>query len=99
MRSSLRGVDFVARYGGEEFGIVLIETAKERAVRFAERLRKKIEEEVFPFQEKQPKGNLTITIGIAGFPEDTAIAEELIKRADQALYRGKEAGRNRTEEY
>ena len=99
MRGSLRGVDFVARYGGEEFVIVLIETPKGRAVRFAERLRKKIEEEVFPFQEKQPKGNLTITIGIAGFPEDTAIAEELIDRADQALYRGKEGGRNRTEEY
>ena len=95
MTDTARDVDLIARYGGEEFVLVLIETNKENANLFAERLRQKIEKKNFPNQEKQPNGNLTITIGVAGFPEDAATAGELIERADEALYRGKEQGRNK----
>ncbi len=99
MSSSVRDVDFVARYGGEEFVILLIETSKKGAGIFAERLREKIEKEDFPFKEKQPKGELTVTIGIASFPEDANTPEELLNHADDACYKGKEAGRNRVVEY
>jgi diguanylate cyclase (GGDEF)-like protein len=99
MASAVRDVDFVARYGGEEFVILLAETGKDNASVFAERLRKKVEEEAFPLQEKQPNRNLTITIGIANFPHDAETSEELITRADQALYSGKKAGRNRIVNY
>jgi diguanylate cyclase (GGDEF)-like protein len=99
MAGSVRDVDFVARYGGEEFVLLLIETSKTNARLFAERLRQIIEKENFPYQEKQPAGNLTITIGVAGFPEDATTPEELISRADEALYRGKKEGRNRVITY
>ncbi|MBL7171131.1 MAG: GGDEF domain-containing protein, partial [Candidatus Omnitrophica bacterium] len=99
MTNSARDVDLIARYGGEEFVLVLIETDKDNAKLFAERLREKIEKETFPHQEKQPEGNLTITIGVAGFPEDAAASDELIERADEALYRGKKEGRNRAIAY
>ena len=99
MAGSVRDVDFVARYGGEEFVILLVETGRDNARIFAERLRGKVEEEVFPYQKKQPDHNLTITIGIASFPQDAETSEELITRADQALYSGKKAGRNRVVSY
>jgi diguanylate cyclase (GGDEF)-like protein len=99
MAGSVRDVDFVARYGGEEFVILLVETGRDNAGIFAERLREKVEEEIFPYQKKQPGHNLTITIGIASFPQDAKTSEELIIRADQALYRGKKAGRNRVVSY
>ncbi len=99
MTNSARDVDLIARYGGEEFVLVLIETSKDNAKLFAERLKEKIEKETFPHQEKQPNGNLTITIGVAGFPEDAVTSNELIEYADKALYRGKKEGRNRAIAY
>jgi len=99
MKNSARDVDLIARFGGEEFVLVLIETAKDNAHLFAERLREAIEKENFPHQEKQPTGNLTITIGVAGFPEDVSTARELRERADEALYQGKREGRNRVVTY
>ena len=99
MMSSVREVDFAARYGGEEFIILLIETNKDGALVLAEKLRQAVEKENFLYQEKQPNGNLTVTIGIAGFPEDATTSQELIVHADEALYRGKEEGRNRAVTY
>ena len=99
LAGSVRDVDLVARYGGEEFVILLAETGKDNARVFAERLREKVEKEVFPYQEKQPSHNLTITIGIASFPLNAETSEELITRADRALYSGKKAGRNRVVSY
>lgn len=99
MMSLVRDVDFVARYGGEEFILLLIETSKDGALVVAEKLRQTVEKENFLHQEKQPNGNLTVTIGIAGFPEDVTTGQELIVHADEALYRGKEEGRNRAIAY
>ena len=87
-------VDIPARYGGEEFTIILPETDAKGAQLVAERLRKTIETFPFPGQDKQL--NVTISVGIATFPDHASSRGVLIKKADIALYACKEAGRNCT---
>lgn len=99
MKKTCRSTDIVARYGGEEFVIVLLDTNKESAWGLAERLRQAIERFEFPGQEVQPNKNLTISLGLASFPEDAKNKEELISKADSALYQAKKAGKNRTHIY
>jgi diguanylate cyclase (GGDEF)-like protein len=99
LRSSLREVDIVARYGGEEFAVILPETAARPGgdaspFPFLERLRRRVEESAFPGEEKLPGGRLTISGGIACFPDDAQTAEDLVREADQALYVSKARGRN-----
>jgi diguanylate cyclase (GGDEF)-like protein len=95
--SSVRTHDVTARYGGEEFSIILPNTNKNDAMRLAERIRLNISKQPFPYKETQPNGNLTISLGVASFPEDVKEPDNLIKKADDALYRAKEKGRNRVE--
>lgn len=95
IRESCREVDFAARYGGEEFAVILREARLEEAVRVAERIRKRIEEEVFPNEEMQPNGEFTISIGVAELDREVQSSEALIGIADRALYRAKEMGGNR----
>lgn len=90
-----RDVDMVFRYGGEEFSIIIPEVSKQEAFTMAERIRRVVQDHVFPFEEEQPGGNLTVSMGIAGFPEDAEDSEQLIDNADRALYRAKLSGRNR----
>jgi diguanylate cyclase (GGDEF)-like protein len=90
-----READLVARYGGEEFGIILPETGKEGASILARRLRRIIEETKFEKEEVMPRGCLTVSIGIATYPEDAQSREELIRKADEALYEAKDLGKNR----
>jgi diguanylate cyclase (GGDEF)-like protein len=91
-----RLTDKVYRYGGEEFAVICSETSKEDAVVFAERLRKVIDSEDFEGQGKiQPKSNLTISIGVSNFPFDAFNLSDLVKHADEALYRAKAEGRNK----
>ncbi len=85
--------DVVARYGGEEFVIVLPATGRIGARRVAETIRAKIQG--FHFDGEELSGKITITLGVAVFPDDAANAEALIQRADDALYRGKREGKNR----
>ncbi len=93
LRSSVRAEDLVARYGGEEFVILLSETDGPGALLVAERLRRRIEE--FKFNTKPDVFTpLTISTGIAVFPQDAHVREWLVKRADQALYIAKRRGRN-----
>jgi diguanylate cyclase (GGDEF)-like protein len=99
IRDECRETDQPARFGGEEFSVLLPSTNKREAVLFAERVRKAIEDAVFVNQEKQPNGNLTASLGVASFPEDSSDAESLINCADQALYKAKENGRNRVEAF
>jgi diguanylate cyclase (GGDEF)-like protein len=94
LRKTVRDNDIVARYGGEEFAIILPSTDQKGAGVLADRIRKKIEKFKFPHQEIQPNGTLTISIGIALYPEDAGDAEEIVKAADKALYNAKENGRN-----
>ena len=95
MRKNLRGADIACRYGGEEFAIILPETGKEAATAVAERIRKAISDYPFPFRETQPLGTISVSIGVATYPSDDNDMEVLIRKADDALYRAKEGGRNR----
>lgn len=94
LESNLRKADIIARYGGEEFVILLPEISKLQAVRVADKLRKKVERAAFPNEATQPKGKLTISLGIAIYPEDAQSQEKLLRLADAALYEAKSAGRN-----
>lgn len=89
------GKGFVARYGGEEFSVILPNTAKEQAYQIAETLRKAIEDYQFKRQDVQPTKNLTISAGLATYPEDALDREKLIYLADMALYEAKRTGKNK----
>lgn len=97
---NIRGADRVYRYGGEEFVILLPELGKRDAFIVAEKLRKIIENEAFDGEYRsQPNKSITISIGIATFPEDGKTKEELLSIADSALYRAKDSGKNRVIAY
>jgi diguanylate cyclase (GGDEF)-like protein len=93
--NSLRASDTVARYGGEEFVLILPETTKESALHIAENLRKAVFDHPFPGGETQPLGRVTISLGVATFPEDGTDGSSIIERADKGLYEAKKNGRNR----
>jgi diguanylate cyclase (GGDEF)-like protein len=93
LRSCVRDSDTVVRYGGDEFVVLLVETNAGEAMVVAERMRKMIEAE--PFVKEVGLGiRLTISIGIAAFPEHATTKQALLNLADQAMYRGKESTRN-----
>jgi len=93
-RAVIRERDIAVRYGGDEYIIVLPDTDKPTAAIIAERIRKTIEEKPFPAQDGK-YFNVTVTLGVATFPEDALSRDELIGRADKAMYHGKMTGRNK----
>lgn len=94
LQRSVRSVDMVARYGGEEFVVVLPETGETGAVAFAERIRQRVEQHNFEAQ-RAATAKVTVSIGVSSFPAPhVESAEDLFARADAALYRAKERGRN-----
>jgi len=95
MLDNTRVSDMVCRYGGEEFCIICPELNKADAQKTAEKLRQIIERLELPKAKDVPGGKLTISSGIASFPEDGESAYQLILKADKALYRAKETGRNK----
>jgi diguanylate cyclase (GGDEF)-like protein len=93
----LRQIDLAARYGGEEFILLLPETTQEGAMLVAQRLRHAVEEAKFRIssgEEGTLSGNLTISLGIAIFPDDAMRKSDLLEAADAALYEAKSRGRN-----
>src|SRR6266566_3633989 len=90
MRDSTRKVDCCARYGGEEFVIVLPDTAIADALDTAEHIRARVAAKKFNGRK------MTLSIGVASFPEDADDAESIIAVADEALYQAKREGRDRT---
>jgi diguanylate cyclase (GGDEF)-like protein len=91
---SLREDDMLFRFGGEEFVILFPDTPKDAAAMVAERIRQKVQAFNFPYQEKQPNGDLTVSIGVAFCPEDGTDKQELLEVADTRLYKAKSGGRN-----
>ena len=93
LKSCVRDSDTVIRYGGDEFVVLLVDTNSEEALFVAERMRKAVENE----QLVQSMGidmRLTVSIGVASFPEHATTKQHLLNLADQAMYRGKESTRN-----
>jgi diguanylate cyclase (GGDEF)-like protein len=107
IRANVRNVDIVARYGGEEFAVVIPETLEAGALEVAERIRSAVARRSFKVYDEETK--VTVSIGVSVFPQDLgasvksgydpAYLFELLQKADRALYRAKEEGRNRVNVY
>lgn len=95
LEQRLRSTDIVARYGGEEFAVVLLDTDREGSLALAASLCEVVREARFDGAETQPLGGLTISVGVATFPDDGEDRATLIRRADAALYAAKRQGRDR----
>jgi diguanylate cyclase (GGDEF)-like protein len=92
LRDQTRITDIVAKYGGDEFLVILPHTGQRGAERLAERLREAVAGATFPNLEP---GGMTISIGLAVYPDDGVVSEALVAAADAALFRAKRTGRNR----
>jgi len=95
IQKNVRNYDVSIRYGGEEFCIIMPDTPLDHARKIGERIRQNVEKEKFDFQEKQPSGNLTVSFGLASFPDHANNETDLIKFADIALYHAKGSGKNK----
>ena len=99
LKKNIRSTDIAARYGGEEFALILPNTTEEQALLIADRIRSVIEKTKFYGEENQPSGVLTASMGVSVFPVKAKSDIELIKSADDALYRAKFFNKNRVETY
>lgn len=93
MTRNLRSLDLVARIGGEEFVVVMPDTPLDRALMIGERLRRKVETELFQVAGMDPLA-VTISVGITTSRDTDSSASDILKRADDAMYRAKNGGRN-----
>ncbi len=95
VKDSVREQDLAFRFGGEEFVVILPNTTEEKAVLVGERIRTNIELAIFPNEETQPKGTLTVSVGVASTEHaEFENISELIEAADNALYLAKGSGKN-----
>lgn len=95
IQGEIRASDFLARYGGEEFVLLLPETSVQQAASVADKIRKKIEQTKFWVDSRNIK--VTVSLGVSQFDLQNDTRESFLKRSDAAMYRAKEAGRNRVE--
>jgi len=94
----VRDTDIIARYGGEEIAILALQTSVSDASDLAERLRQAVETSIMmpaDEDEKRPAITITVSIGVTGYDQQVTDHHVLIERADKALYKAKEGGRNR----
>jgi two-component system cell cycle response regulator len=96
MENATRESDTLARWGGEEFIVVAPETTGNEALRLSEKIRLAVEAYPFPHGENQPLGFVSLSLGVAAKSSVTESPEKLLRHADDAVYRAKDAGRNRT---
>jgi len=92
--STTRSGAVAARFGGEEFVLLLPGTSKFRAAEIAEQVRSTVEQTAVTLENGEPL-NLTISLGVASYPDDAHSVEELVKAADEAVYAAKHTGRNK----
>ena len=100
--ANLRSGDAAARFGGDEFAAFLLDAEMPQALVAAERMRATIESREFSVVQPgrtSEKHHITVSIGVASFPEDSSDPIELVEMADSALYRAKREGRNRVAAY
>lgn len=96
LQSQVRGEDITCRYGGEEFILILPEANREVTVQRAERIREIIKSIRVEYR-RQPLGVISISLGVAIFPEHSTTVDGILKKADEALYHAKHNGRDRVE--
>lgn len=94
IRKTIRNIDIAARYGGEEFAVILLGTDSKGALKMAERLRCAVSDEKFSGEKSDFR--ITISIGISTYSRDIERKEEMVERADKALYSAKRGGRNQS---
>jgi diguanylate cyclase (GGDEF)-like protein len=92
LKSKASAGDIVARYGGEEFAFLVLNCAKKKAVKLADDIRKKIQ--TSPVILRRQKCSVTVSVGVAIFPEDAKLREDIIWEADKCLYKAKAEGKN-----
>jgi diguanylate cyclase (GGDEF)-like protein len=85
--------NLVCRYGGEEFCVMIPDCSKAEAVSLAEKFRRTIEEQSILLRRE--KTHITVSVGVATYPKDAQTKNDLIQKADEALYKAKNSGRNR----
>lgn len=95
LRNNVRGIDLACRYGGEEFFIIMPDTEGNIAEKVAERIRAEIEQTPFSIGEGKPAIPVTVSVGVSSLHRGVDAPENLMKRADVALYEAKSGGRNR----
>ena len=95
LRKNVRACDLLARYGGEEFAVILPETTENEAFMVGQRIVLAINKHQFKTIEEETIVNLSVTVGLASFPQDADESQQLMKKADQAMYQGKILGKNR----
>ena len=95
LKGAARKQDSLYRYGGEEFAVLLVETDKKEAYRIAEELRQAVEKYDFPQKEILPDKKLTISLGVAAFPDNANSKDTILTYADKSLYEAKHQGKNR----
>ena len=93
IRSHVRSTDLAARYAGDEFMVVLPDADRDEAMRVGERIRRHVMEQLA--SPEQPDINVTVSVGVAVYPDDASSAENLFRQVDRALYKAKRQGRNR----
>lgn len=96
IRDAVNGEGVAGRYGGEEFVVLLPDTEREQAFLIAEKLRAAMDTvQVFNAGESPVKMKVTVSAGVSAYPTDGRTARDVLRKADQALYRAKETGRNK----
>jgi diguanylate cyclase (GGDEF)-like protein len=96
LKKQSRKMDYVCRYGGEEFTVILPQTDRKEAFLIAERLRENIARHPFLKEEILPSKKLTVSLGLAVFPENGSSPSDLLRHSDKSLYEAKNKGKNIT---
>ena len=90
-----RKTDFVARYGGEEFAVILPDTVTDGSLRVALHIMQAIRTKKWLYADALPCKTITMSIGIVSYPKDALLKDDLIKKADEAMYHAKKTGKNK----